>query len=167
MQIPPDPWQEQPAPRFRPALRLIVSASIVGFLVCSCIGLALVPVFFTIGSHQESQTDRAFQVLFAGLFMLLGLLFMLTERQLRRRDRAQPPISLARLLFATTSGLTFWAGLLLFGIALARLEAPIVANPLNILFWAIVGLWLLVEIILNLHAFLRPRRARAPGHDEL
>lgn len=161
MQEPPDPWQAPPVPRFRWPLRLIVSALIVGLLLCSCVALALIPIFEAGG--QETQTDRAFQVLFAALFALLGALLMLTERQLRQRGWAQAPISLTHLLFTTASGLTFWVGLALFGIALARLEAPAVANPLNILFWSVVGLWLLAEIVLNARYLLRPRRARAPG----
>jgi glucan phosphoethanolaminetransferase (alkaline phosphatase superfamily) len=160
----PDPRQAQPAPRFRRALRLIIGALIVGLLLCSCLALALVPLF-AIGSRQETSTDHAFQVLFTALFALLGLLFLLTERQLRRRDRLQAPLSFTRLLFATASGLTFWTGLALFGLALARLEAPAVAGPLNIVFWAVVALWLLAEIILNARHLLRPRRARAPGRE--
>lgn len=164
MQAPPDPWQGPPAPRFRRTLRSIMSALIVGLILCSCILLALIPIF-AIGSRHETQTDHAFQVLFAGLFALLGLLLMLTERQLRQRGHLRAPISFAHLLFITPSSLTFWTGLALFGIALARLEAPTVAGPLNIAFWSIAGLWLLAEIGLNVRHLLRPRRARAPGRD--
>jgi threonine/homoserine/homoserine lactone efflux protein len=166
MQIPPDPWQAQPAPRARQRLRVIIQTLIVGFLFCSCVGLALIPIFYAVSARQETQTDRAFQVLFAGLFALLGLLFMLTERQLRQRGRVLAPFSFARLLFTTASGLTFWAGIILFGLALIRLEVPTLAEPLNIFFWAVVGLWLLAEIILNARALLRPRIARAPGPDD-
>lgn len=164
MQEPPDPWQAPPAPRLRWPLRLIVSALIVGLLLCSCAALALIPVF-SARSPQESQTDHAFQVLFAALFALLGLLLVLTERQLRQRGWARAPVSFAHLLFTSASGLTFWTGLALFGIALARLEAPAAADPLNILFWAIAGFWLLAEILLNARYLLRPRRARAPGRE--
>ncbi|HEY7356880.1 MAG TPA: hypothetical protein VH590_10450 [Ktedonobacterales bacterium] len=164
MQAPPDPWQEPPAPRFRRALRSLMSALIVTLLLGSCTALALIPIF-AVGSRHETQTDHAFQVLFAGLFALLGLLLMLTERQLRQRGRLPAPVSFVRLLFTTASGLTFWTGVALFGIALARLEAPAVADPLNIAFWAIAGCWLLAEIALNARHLLRPRRARAPGRD--
>ncbi len=165
MREPPAPWQAQPAPRLRWSLRLIVSALTVGLLLCSCLALALIPIFAA-ASGQETQTDRAFQVLFAALFALVGLLLLLTERQLRQRDRARAPVSVAHLLFATPSGLTFWTGLALFGIALARLEAPAAADPLNIAFWVTAGFWLLAEIILNARHLLRPRRVRAPGRDE-
>jgi hypothetical protein len=158
MQTPPDP------PRFRRPLRLILSALIVGLVLSTCVALALIPIL-AIGSPHETQTDRAFQVLFAALFALLGLLFMLTERQLRQRGPARNRVSFARLLFATASGLTFWAGLLLFGIALARLNIPAAADPLNIIFWSAAGLWLLTELILNARALLLPRRARAPGRE--
>ncbi|SRR5579885_903373 len=164
MQAPPDPWQGPPAPRFRRTLRSIISALIVGLILCTCILLALIPIF-AIGSRHETQTDHAFQVLFAGLFALLGLLLMLTERQLRQRGYLRAPVSFAYLLFTTASGLTFWTGLALFGIALARLEAPAIAGPLNIAFWSIAGLWLLAEITLNALHLLRPRRARAPGQE--
>ncbi len=166
MQAAPDPRQAQPAPRARQTLRFILRTLIVGFLLCSCVGLALIPIFLAVGARQETQTDRAFQVLFAGLFALLGLLFLLTEHQLRRRGRALAPFSFFHLLFTTASGLTFWTGLILFGLAIIRLEVPAAAEPLNILFWAVVGLWLLAEIILNARALLRPRIARAPGPEE-
>lgn len=136
----------------------------MGLVLSSCVALVLIPIL-AIRSQHETSTDRAFQVLFAALFALVGLLLMLTQRQLRQRGPARPPISFARLLFTTASGLTFWAGLLLFGIALTRLEAPTVAAPLNIFFWSVAGLWLLAELILNARALLRPRRARAPGRE--
>src|SRR5215813_1787237 len=117
MQVPPDPPPGQPAPRIRQPLRIVASTLIVGLVLCTCLMLALVPVF-ALGSQQETQTDHAFQVLFAALFALLGLLLMLTERQLRRRGRPAAPVSFVRLLFTTTSGLTFWAGVALFSIAL-------------------------------------------------
>jgi len=120
MQEPPDPWQAPPEPHLHWPLRLIVSALIVGLLLCSCAALALIPIF-SARSPQETQTDHAFQVLFAALFALLGLLLMLTERQLRQRGHLRAPVSFAHLLFTTASGLTFWTGLALFGIALARL----------------------------------------------
>ena len=163
MQAPPDPWRE-PAPRFRRLLRLIISALIVGLVLSTCVALVLIPIL-AIGSRHETSTDRAFQVLFAALFALVGLLLMLAQRQLRQRGPAQLRISFVRRLFTTTSGLTFWAGLLLFGIALARLQAPAIAHPLNFLFWSVAGLWLLVELILNARALLLPRRARAPGRE--
>ncbi|HEY7349558.1 MAG TPA: hypothetical protein VH599_14680 [Ktedonobacterales bacterium] len=166
MQDQPDPWQAPPAPRFNSPLGVIISALIVGLLLCSCAATALVPVFVA-SSPQETTTDHAFQVLFTALFVLLGLLLLLTERQLLRRSWPRTPVSFARLLFTTASGITFWTGLVLFGIALARLTAPAVADPLNIAFWAVAALWLLTEIILNARHLLRPRRARAPGHDEL
>ena len=162
MQAPPDPWRE-PAPRFRRLLRLIISALIVGLVLSTCVALVLIPIL-AIGSRHETSTDRAFQVLFAALFALVGLLLMLAQRQLRRRGPARPPISFTRLLFTTASGLTFWAGLLLFGIALARLEAPAVAKPRSTSSsGASPALWLLAELTLNARALLRPRRARAPG----
>lgn len=164
MQEPPDLWRAQQAPRFRQSLRLIVSALIVGLLLCSCAALALVPIF-AIGSRQETKTDHVFQVLFAALFALLGLLLVLTERQLRLRGWSRTPVAFVHLLFTTASGLTFWTGLALFGIALARLEAPAIASPLNILFWAVAVLWLLAEAILNARYLLRPRHARAPTRE--
>jgi hypothetical protein len=164
MQAPPDPWPGLPAPRFRRLLRPLISALVVTLMLSSCVALALIPLF-AIGSRHETQTDHAFQVLFAGLFALLGLLLMLTERQLRQRGHLRARVSFVHLLFTTASGLTFWTGLALFGIALARLEAPAVAGPLNIAFWSIAGLWLLAEIALNALHLLRPRRARAPGRD--
>jgi threonine/homoserine/homoserine lactone efflux protein len=164
MQEYPDPLRARHARRLRHSLRWLVSALIVGLLLCSCAGLALTPIFAANAGH-ETQTDHAFQVLFAGLFALLGLLLMLTERQLRQRGWSRAPVSFVHLLFTTPSGLTFWTGLALFGIALARLEAPTVADPLNILFWATAGLWLLAEIVLNARYLLRPRRARAPGRE--
>ncbi len=161
--------QERPDPRRHPllsrhALRLIVGALAVGLLLSSCAALALVPIFAA-HTQQESQTDHAFQVLFAALFALLGILLMLTERQLRQQGWSRAPVSFGTLLFTTPSGLTFWTGLALFGIALARLEAPAAADPLNISFWALAALWLLAEIVLNTRHLLRPRRARAPGRD--
>ncbi len=158
MQEPPDPA----APRPRRLLRRIISALIVGLVFCTCVALALIPVF-AIKSPHQTQTDHAFQVLFAALFTLMGLLLTLTERQLRRRDRARAPVSFLRLLLTTTFGLTFWAGLALFGLALAQLEAPAADGPLTIAFWAVAGCWLLAEIVLNARYLLRPRRVRAPG----
>jgi hypothetical protein len=96
----------------------------------------------------------------------MGLLLTLTERQLRRRDRARAPISFIHLLFTTTFGLTFWSGLALFGLALAQLEAPVAAGPLSVAFWTVAGCWLLAEIILNARYLLHPRRVRAPGRNE-
>ncbi|HLV98765.1 MAG TPA: hypothetical protein VKT82_08835 [Ktedonobacterales bacterium] len=158
MQEPPDP----PALPARRVLRRFVSTLIVGLVLCTCVALALIPIF-AIRSPHQTQTDHAFQVLFAALFTLMGLLLTLTERQLRRRDRARAPVSFPHLLFTTTFGLTFWAGLALFGIALAQLEAPAAAGPLTIAFWAVAGCWLLAEIVLNARYLLRPRRVRAPG----
>ncbi len=162
MQEPPDPWQEEPGPPFRRSLRLVAGTLIVGLAICTCVALALIPLF-AISSPHETRTDHAFQVLFAALFALMGLLLTLTERQLRQRDHRRAPVSFVRLLFTTTFGLTFWAGLALFGLALAQLEAPAVAGPLNVAFWAVAGLWLVTEIALNARYLLRPRRARAPG----
>jgi hypothetical protein len=164
MQQPPDPWQEEQALRHRRLVRLIVMALIAGLLLCSCGALALIPIFAAT-SQQETPTDHAFQVLFAALFTLLGLLLMFTERQLRQRALGLAPISFVRLLFTSPFGLTFWTGLALFGIALVRLAVPAIASPLNILFWATAGLWLLAEIALNARYLLRPRRARAPGRN--
>lgn len=135
----------------------------LALLVGSCVTLALVPA---LSSGQDSPTSRAFQVLFSALFALLGVLLMLTERQLRQLGWSRSPVSFARLLFTTASGLTFWTGLALLGIALARLEAPTAALPLNILFWSVAGLWLLLEIVLTALHLLRPRRARAPGRNQ-
>jgi hypothetical protein len=157
--------QEQPdlpAPPERHLLRRVISALVVGLALCTCVALALIPIF-AIQSPHQTQTDHAFQVLFAALFTLMGLLLTVTERQLRRRDRARAPVSFLHLLLTTTFGLTFWAGLALFGLALAQLEAPAAAGPLGIAFWAVAGCWLLAEIVLNARYLLRPRRVRAPG----
>jgi hypothetical protein len=161
MQERPDQWQA-PAPRRRFPLRLLVGGLILALLMGSCITLALAPAF---SSGQDSPHSRAFQVLFSALFALLGLLLALTERQLRQIGWSRSPASFARLLFTSGAGLTFWAGLALLGIALARLTAPAVASPLNILFWSVAGLWLLLEITLTALHLLRPRRARAPGRE--
>ena len=152
-----------PAPRRRFPLRLLVSGLTLALLVGSCVALALVPA---LASGQDSPRSRAFQVLFSALFALLGVLLMLTERQLRQIGWSRSPVSFIRLLFTTTSGLTFWTGLALLGIALARLEAPAISAPLSILFWSVAGLWLLLEIILTALHLLRPRRARAPGRNQ-
>jgi len=159
MQERPDRWRNPM--RSRQAVRLLVGALIVGLLLCSCAALALIPLFAA-RAPQESQTDHAFQALFAALFALLGVLLMLTERQLRQQGWSRSPVSFGALLFTTPAGLTFWTGLALFGIALARLEAPAAADPLNMLFWALAALWLLAEVILSLR---RPGRARAPGRE--
>jgi hypothetical protein len=157
--------QEHPdrAPRHRFPLRFVVGGLALALLVGSCVAFALVPA---LSSGQDSPRSRAFQVLFSALFALLGVLLMLTERQLRQLGWSRSPVSFARLLFTTASGLTFWTGLALLGIALARLEAPAVSSPLNILFWSVAGLWLLLEIALNVLHLLRPRRARAPGRNQ-
>ncbi len=156
--------QEYPdrAPRHRFPLRFAVGGLALALLMGSCAALALVPA---LSSGQDSPRSRAFQVLFSALFALLGVLLMLTERQLRQLGWSRSPVSFARLLLTTASGLTFWTGLALLGIALARLEAPAVAAPLNIVFWSVAGLWLLLEIALNVLHLLRPRRARAPGRE--
>lgn len=157
--------QEHPdrAPGRRFPLRLLVGGLTLALLVGSCVALALIPA---LASGQDSPRSRAFQVLFSALFALLGVLLMLTERQLRQLGWSRSPVSFIRLLFTTTSGLTFWTGLALLGIALARLEAPAASAPLSILFWAVAGLWLLLEIILTALHLLRPRRARAPGRNQ-
>jgi hypothetical protein len=142
-----------------------VAALLVGLLLCSCGALALIPVL-ALGASRETQTGRAFQVLFAALFALLGLLILLTERQLRQMGWSRAPVSFARLLFASVSSFTFWVGLALFGLALARLELPAQAGALNTAFWAIVLFWLIGEVAMMVRFFLRPRRARAPGRDE-
>lgn len=163
MQNRPDPLQGyEQTYRRRSLLRVVVSAVVVALLLGSCVALALVPV---LASGQDSVTSRAFQVLFSSLFALLGLLLLLTERQLRQVGWSRSPVSFARLLFTTAAGLTFWTGLALVGVALARLEAPAQAGPLNILFWAVAGLWLLLEVLLTALHLLRPRRAHAPGRE--
>ena len=150
------------APRRRFPLRVLVGGLTLALMIGSCVALALIPA---LASNQDSPTSRAFQVLFSALFALLGLLLMLTERQLRQLGWSRSPVSFVRLLFTTVSGLTFWTGLALLGIALARLEAPAASAPLGILFWSVAGLWLLLEIILTALHLLRPRRARAPGRE--
>ena len=74
---------------------------------------------------------------------------------------------LTRLLFKSAAGLKLWTGLALLGIALGRAEAPAWAGPLNILFWAVAGAWLLLELLFTALYLLRPRRVRAPGLDDL
>lgn len=142
----------------------VVGALLLGLLLVSCGAMALIPLFAGDASH-ETQTDRAFQVLFAALFALLGLLLLLTERQLRQMGWSRAPISLLRLLFTSRASFTFWVGVVLFGVALARLRLPAQAGTLNVVFWAVVGAWLLGEVLLIARLFLRPRRARAPGRD--
>jgi hypothetical protein len=161
----PDHPPEPPARQQRRRLRFTMSALIVGLMIASCIAVTLIPLLAAPG--QESQIDRAFQVVFAALFTLLGLVLVLTERQLRRRGWPHRPPPLARLLFASLSGLTFWTGLALMGIALARLEAPAAAGTLNSVFWAVVGLWLLAQLLFNGRRLMRPRRARAPGRNDV
>jgi hypothetical protein len=163
MQNQPDPMQRyERAYRPRSLLRGVVSGLVVALLLGSCVALGLIPA---LAAGQDSPRSHAFQLLFSALFALLGLLVLLTERQLRRAGWSRSPVSFVRLLFTTTAGLTFWAGLALVGIALARLEAPASAGPLNIFFWSVAGLWLLLEIILTALHLLRPRRAQAPGRD--
>ncbi len=161
----PDHPPEPPARQQRRRLRFTMSALIVGLMIASCIAVTLIPLLAAPG--QESQIDRAFQVVFAALFTLLGLVLVLTERQLRRRGWPHRPTPLVRLLFASLSGLTFWTGLALMGIALARLEAPAAAGTLNSVFWAVVGLWLLAQLLFNGRRLMRPRRARAPGRNDV
>src|SRR5690242_4938533 len=129
--------QAQPErPRRRWVLR-VVGALLVGLLLCSCGALALIPL---LARHApDTQMDRAFQVLFAALFTLLGLLLLLTERQLRQRGWSRSPVSLARLLFASRASLTLWVGVALFGVALARMNLSAQAGVLNIAFWAIAA----------------------------
>jgi formate-dependent nitrite reductase membrane component NrfD len=146
--------------RGRWRLRLL-GTLLLGLWLGSCAAVALLPVLARGG--QETRTDRAFQVLFAALFALLGLLIVLTERQLRQIGWSRAPVSLARLLFASASSFTFWVGLALFGLALARLELPAEAGALNVGFWVIAVGWVLGEGGLLVRLFLRPRRARAPG----
>jgi hypothetical protein len=145
-------------------VRLVVSALILGLVLASCAALALIPITAAVSGRPE--TGSAFQALFAALFALLGLLMLLTERQLRQRGWSRAPVSFVTLLFTTPSGLTFWTGLALFGLALAGLEAPAYAGPLNIAFWALAGFWLLIELALNARHLLRPGRAHAPGRDD-
>ena len=156
---------EPPARRRRRRLRVGMTALFVGLVLVTCTAVALIPLFANSGS--ETRTDRAFQVLFAALFTLLGLLLVFTERQIRRRGRAQTLIPFVKLFFTSPTGLTFWTGLVLVGIALARLESPGVAGPLNDVFWAVVGLWLLAQLLFNARRLMHPRRARAPGRDEV
>ncbi len=162
MQEYPDPFGFPPQQRRRVPVYLVVGGLALALLVGSCVVLALTPF---LASDQESADSRAFQVLFSALFALLGLLLMLTERQLRQIGWPHASVSLARLLFTSASGLTFWTGLALLGIALARLEAPAYASPLNVLFWSVVGLWLLAELLLTVGHLARPRRVRAPDRD--
>jgi formate-dependent nitrite reductase membrane component NrfD len=151
-------------PRGRWPVR-VLGTLLVGLLLCSCGALALIPLFAQSARH-ETQTDRAFQVLFAALFALLGLLILLTERQLRQMGWSRAPVSLARLLFTSLSSFTFWVGLALFGLALARLMLSAQADALNTAFWTVAGFWLVGEAAITARMFLRPRRARAPGRDE-
>jgi formate-dependent nitrite reductase membrane component NrfD len=141
----------------------VVGAALVGLLLCSCGAMALLPVLA--GGGHETQTDHAFQVLFAALFALLGLLLLLTERQLRQIGWSRSPVSLARLLFTSRASFTFWVGVALFGVALARLEFPAQAGALNVGFWALAAFWLLGEVAITALFLLRPRRVRAPGRD--
>ncbi len=151
------------SPRGRWPLR-VLGALLVGLLLCSCGALALIPLFAQRASH-ETQADRAFQVLFAALFTLLGALLLFTERQLRQRGWSRAPISLVRLLFTSRASFTFWMGLALFGVALARLRLSTQADALNVAFWAIAAFWLIGEAVMIARVFLWPRRARAPGRD--
>ncbi len=157
--------QDHPEQRRRGRWPLrMVGTLLLGLLLVSCGALALIPIFAPDASH-ETQTDRAFQVLFAALFALLGLLLLLTERQLRQIGWSRAPVSLLRLLFTSRASFTFWVGLALFGVALARLRLPAQAGALNVGFWGLAGFWLLGEVVLTARLFLRPRRARAPGRD--
>lgn len=156
---------EPPARRRSRKLRVGMSALFLGLVLVTCAAVALIPLFAN--SSNGTQADRAFQVLFAALFALLGLLLVFTEREIRRRGRAQALIPLVKLFFTSLSGLTFWTGLVLVGIALARLESPNLAAPLNSVFWAVVGLWLLAQLLFNARRLMHPRRARAPGRNEV
>ena len=157
-----------PAPpprRQRRGMRVALTALFVGLVLVVCIAVALIPFFA--GAGRPSQADP-FQVVFAALFTLLGLLLAFTERQIRRRGRPHAVAPFFKLLFTSVSGLTFWIGLALVGIAVARLETPPgVAGPLNNVFWAVVGLWLLLQLLFNGRRLMRPRRARAPGRNDV
>lgn len=165
MQAQADHPIEPPARRRSRKLRVGMSALFLGLVLVTCTAVALIPLLA--GSGSETQTYRALLVLFAALFTLLGLLLVFTERQIRRRGRAQALIPFVKLFFTSLSGLTFWIGLVLVGIAVTRLESPAVAGPLNNVFWAVVGLWLLLQLLFNARRVMRPRRARAPGRDEV